>query len=82
MARSSTRGSPRRLISPGFIRRGTPLQFFQETVGELRKAVWPTREEIVRLTWIVILLAVAAGFVLSGLDEVLRQTFVRFIIRG
>ena len=81
MARSSARGPGGRLISADALRRGSPLQFFQETIAELRKSVWPTREETVRLTLLVILLAAAVGFVLAGLDEVLKQTFVRYVIR-
>ena len=81
MARSSARGPGGRLISADALRRGSPLQFFQETIAELRKSVWPTRKETVRLTLLVILLAAAVGFVLAGLDEVLKQTFVRYVIR-
>ncbi len=81
MARSSTRGGGRRIISRDAMRRGSPVQFFQETISELRKSVWPTREETVRLTYIVIMLSAAVGFVLAGLDYVLGETFGRFIIR-
>jgi preprotein translocase subunit SecE len=35
----------------------------------------------VRLTYIVILLSAAVGFMLAGLDYVLGETFGRFIIR-
>ena len=81
MARSSSRGTGPRIVTPGGIRRGSPIQFFQETVAELRKSVWPTREETFRLTYIVILISTAAGFLFSGLDYVLGQTFGKFIIR-
>lgn len=62
------------------MRRGSPIQFFQETIAELRKSVWPTREETMRLTYIVILLSSIIGFFLAGLDFVLSQTFGAFII--
>ena len=81
MARSSARGTGSRIISPGRIRRGSPIQFFQETISELRKAIWPTREETLRLTWIVILLSAAVGFLLAGLDFVLTETFVKYVLR-
>ena len=81
MARSSARGPGGRLISADSLRRGSPLQFFQETIAELRKSVWPTREETVRLTLLVIVLAAIVGFLLAGLDEVLKQTFVKYVIR-
>ena len=47
------------------MRRGSPIQFFQETIAELRKSVWPTREETMRLTYIVILLSSIIGFFFS-----------------
>ncbi len=77
MARSSTRG----LISSDTLRRVGPIQFFQETLAELRKSVWPTREETARLTWIVILISAVAAFLLAGLDFVLGQTFGEYILR-
>jgi preprotein translocase SecE subunit len=81
VARSSTRGPGPRLTSSDAIRRGSPLQFFQETIAELRKSVWPTRGETVRLTYIVILLSAVVGLMLTGLDFTFTQTFGRFIIR-
>lgn len=35
-------------------------KYLRETRGELRKVTWPTRQEALRLTWIV--LAVTAAF--------------------
>ena len=81
MARSSTRGPGPKIISRESLRRGSPVQFLQETISELRKSVWPTREETVRLSYIVILLASAVGFILGLLDFVLGKTFGEYIIR-
>ena len=81
MARSSTRGPGARLVSPGALRRGSPVRFFQETIAELKKSVWPTREETFRLTAIVILLSAAVGALLALLDFGFAQTFGRYIIR-
>ena len=47
-----------------------PVTFLRETVSELRKSVWPSREETARLTAIVIVLAVAMGFFLGLLDRI------------
>ncbi len=78
MARVSTRSS--RPISPGAAGRVSPVTFLQETVSELRKSVWPSREETARLTMVVIALAVAAGFFLGGLDRIFAETFSRFVL--
>jgi preprotein translocase SecE subunit len=81
MARPSTRGPSSRLVSRDTLRRGSPIQFFQETIAELRKVVWPSREDTLRLTYIVILLSAAIGALLYGLDNVFSQTFGRYILR-
>ena len=78
MARASTRGT--RSISPGGAGRISPVTFLQETASELRKSVWPSREEVARLTMVVIALSVAAGFFLGGLDRIFAESFSRFIL--
>ena len=80
MARSSAKGPGPRIISRGGMRRGSPVQFLQETIGELRKCVWPTREETLHLTRIVIALSTAAGFLLALLDFILTRTFGRYVV--
>jgi preprotein translocase subunit SecE len=81
VARPSAKRASQRIVSPGSIRRGSPIQFFQDTISELGKAVWPSREETVRLTKIVIILSAIAGFIFAGFDFVLGQTFGKYIIR-
>ena len=61
--------------------RVNPITFLQETLSELRKAVWPSKEETTRLTVIVIVLAVAVGVFLGGLDRFFDFTFVQVIFR-
>ena len=78
MARVSTRST--RPIAPGAGGRISPVAFLQETVSELQKSVWPSREETARLTVVVIALSVAAAFYLGGLDRIFLETFNRFII--
>lgn len=45
----------------------------------MRKSVWPSREETTRLTAVVIVLAVAVGFFLGGLDRVFSEVLTRFV---
>ncbi len=77
MARAGARAQ--RILSPTGGGRITPVQFIRETLDELRKCVWPSREETARLTMVVIVLAVAAGFFLGGLDRVFAELFNRVI---
>ena len=78
MARVTTRGG--RPAAVGAAGRSCPGAFLQETASELRKSVWPSREETTRLTVIVIVLAIAAGFFLGGLDRIFSEIFGRFIL--
>jgi len=48
--------------------RGSALQFFRETVGELRKVVWPSRQLATRLTMLVIVLSLFVGILLGVTD--------------
>jgi preprotein translocase SecE subunit len=56
------------------------VEFLQETVSELTKSVWPNREEVARLTVVVIVLSIVAAIFLGGLDQIFKQTFSRFVL--
>ena len=55
------------------------VQFYRETTAELRKVVWPTRDEAMRLTGIVIAVVVAMAIFLGAVDAALTQ-LMRFIL--
>jgi preprotein translocase subunit SecE len=55
------------------------VQFYRETAAELRKVVWPTRDEAVRLTIIVVIVVTAMSLFLGGVDSLLGQ-IVRIIL--
>jgi preprotein translocase subunit SecE len=44
------------------------VHFYRETVGELRKVSWPTRDEALRLTWIVVIVLVGMAAFLGLID--------------
>lgn len=50
-----------------------PARFIQEVIGELKKVTWPTREETMKLTAVVIALSVIVGIFIGGLDAILIQ---------
>ena len=58
---------PRR-ISPDAARRAFNLRFIGEAFTELRRVTWPTRRETMRLTWMVISVAVTIGIFLGFVD--------------
>ena len=44
------------------------VNYVREVISELRKVVWPTREETRRLTVMVIIVAAAVGVFLGAID--------------
>ncbi len=54
-------------------------EFLSESRFELRKVVWPTRQEAMRTTWIVMLAVVIISLILAGFDLVI-QFFVKLIL--
>jgi preprotein translocase subunit SecE len=51
----------------------TPIAFFGEVRDELKKVVWPTRQEIIRLTLVVVTVSLVVGLFLGGLDFVFTK---------
>ncbi len=54
---------------------GSLQRWLRETRAELRKVTWPTREEALRLTYVVIGLSVALGLLLGGMDLLLNTLY-------
>jgi len=45
-----------------------PVQFVKEVINELKKVTWPTREETIKLTGVVIIISLIVAFFIGGLD--------------
>jgi len=52
------------------------LSFFTEVVAELRKAHWPTRQEALRLSILVLIVIIVVGAILGGLDLAFTRLFL------
>ena len=66
--------APRLIPRPDLTKRGNSVgQFLREVLSELRKVVFPTRQELIKLTSLVIGVSVAIGFILGGVDFVFAQ---------
>ncbi|MBF8267353.1 MAG: Protein translocase subunit SecE [Dehalococcoidia bacterium] len=50
-------------------------QFFRETIAELKKVVWPTREQATRLAVLVIVISLSVGVFLGLIDMAFGQLF-------
>jgi preprotein translocase subunit SecE len=55
--------------------------FLSESRFELRKVVWPTRQEAVRMTWVVMVVVVIIALVMAGFDVII-QWAVRLLLRS
>jgi preprotein translocase subunit SecE len=51
------------------------LRYLRDTRGELRKVTWPTREEALKLTYIVLGVTLVFAAFLGFLDWVFSQVF-------
>ena len=51
-------------------------RFFRETIGELRKVTWPTRQEAINLTIVVLIVIALMSVFLGVLDFIYSQFFV------
>lgn len=56
-----------------------PITYFKESKSELGKVVWPTVNQTIRLTLVVILISVIVGAYIAGLDLVLTKIVEKFL---
>jgi len=57
-------------------------RLYRDTRSELRKVVWPTREQAINLTVLVIVASVAVGVILGGADLLFAQLFKMLVGQG
>ena len=62
------------------IPKSSRFSFIGETIAELRKAVWLTRREAAYLTFLVLVVSVAAGIVLGVVDFGLSSIVDKFFL--
>jgi len=55
------------------------IRFFKGAIRELKKVVWPTKRQALRLTLIVIAIVIATAIFLGGFD-LLFSELVRIIV--
>ncbi|MFN8034997.1 MAG: preprotein translocase subunit SecE [Acidimicrobiia bacterium] len=58
----------RRPVAQQAKERTSPGQFLSEVRGELRKVAWPTKQEVVNSTIIVLIAVVVMGTLIFGFD--------------
>ncbi len=51
------------------------VQFFKESVAELKKVVWPTREDVISSVKVVLISTVIVALLLGALDMLFTAGF-------
>ncbi|MEO8324186.1 MAG: preprotein translocase subunit SecE [Actinomycetota bacterium] len=54
--------------APGKRHRTKPLQFIKEVIAELKKVAWPTRQEVVAYSIVVVVATVVIATLIFGMD--------------
>lgn len=70
----------RGMLDEGHTRRRGRLQFFTDVYSELTKVTWPTREDAVRLTLLVLSIATVMAVFLGLWDFGFSQLFERLFL--
>jgi preprotein translocase subunit SecE len=55
--------------------------FLSESKFELRKVIWPTRQEAIRTTWVVIVVVIILSLLLGGFDFFIQKLTQWFLAR-
>ncbi|MEA2434282.1 MAG: preprotein translocase subunit SecE [Actinomycetota bacterium] len=53
--------------------RTKPGQFFKEVLAELRKVAWPTRQEVIAYSMVVLVSTIVVGAIIFGMDYIFTQ---------
>jgi preprotein translocase subunit SecE len=56
------------------------IRFFTEAKGELMKVNWPTREQLIRYTVLVVVISFAVAVFLGALDTLFSYLVERFLL--
>lgn len=63
-------------------RKGPRFRFISETIAELKKVVWLTRQEVAYLSVLVIIVAATVGLILGILDYGFTRLFNDLLLGG
>ncbi len=59
----------------------TIFQFFREAYGELRRVSWPTREQTIQYTILVIIISLLVAAILGILDYLFGNLVREFLLK-
>lgn len=56
-----------------------PIGYLKESKAEFEKVIWPSRQETVRLTIVVLAISLVVGAYISGLDAIFTIIVEKFL---
>lgn len=59
--------------APAKRERTKPRQFFREVAAEMRKVAWPTRQEVVAYSIVVLVATIVIGGLVYGMDQLFSK---------
>ncbi|OGG19023.1 preprotein translocase subunit SecE [Candidatus Gottesmanbacteria bacterium RIFCSPHIGHO2_02_FULL_39_14] len=59
--------------------RGGPVIFLKEVKSELAKVTWPTRDQVIKLTIVVVVVSFIIGLYIGGLDLIMTKITALFL---
>ncbi|MEW9528918.1 preprotein translocase subunit SecE [Microbispora sp. NPDC049125] len=71
--RGETAGRPGRPTGEKKAKRTSPALFYRQVVAELRKVIWPRRNDLVSYTMVVLVFVVIMVGIVAGLDFLLTK---------
>jgi len=57
-----------------------PIQYIKEAQVEIKKVTWPTRQQSLQYTTIVVVISVSSTIILGGLDLLFNYILTQFIL--
>jgi preprotein translocase subunit SecE len=57
----------------------SPVTFLKESVAELKQVTYPTRDDVVRLTIVVLIISVVVGIYIGAIDLMLTELTKVFV---
>lgn len=57
-----------------------PIQYIKEAQVEIKKVTWPTRQQSLQYTTIVVVISVTSTIILGGLDLLFNYILTQFIL--
>ncbi len=60
--------------------RRSPIRFFKDVIGEVKKVTWPTRKELIKTTFTVIAFILIFALVVGLMDWGLGTLFQNFLM--